>query len=76
MVYKETEVLDMSFERVYLEKFPNATEEEILRAYTDYKEVMDMIIDGVWAGLNILGPMSFNYTTKNNHTVVIEVKAV
>jgi len=65
----------MSFERVYLEKFPSATEEEILRAYTDYKEVMDMIIDGVWVGLNILGPMSFAWTTKQGHTVTVEVAA-
>ncbi len=41
-----------------------------------FLNVLDMLIDGVWIGLNMLGPMSFSYTTAQGHTVNLSLKAL
>ena len=45
-------------------------------AAINYLEILDMIVDGVWIGLNILGPINFSHTTNQNHTVKLTMEAV
>lgn len=66
---KEAEILNKLVQQ-------GISEDEAIILYNNYREILDMIIDGAWYALNILGDMTFNYTTKQNHTVEITVRAV
>jgi hypothetical protein len=52
------------------------TEDEAVATLENYREILDMVVDGAWFALNILGDMVFQYTTKQNHTVEITLRAV
>ncbi len=60
---------------LYQEKKSKTLDESIIAAI-NYLEILDMVVDGVWIGLNIVGPMSFSHTTRQNHTVKMTMEAL
>lgn len=60
----------------FLEETYDMDYSEAVLAVQQWQDILGMIVDGAWVALNILGPMTFSYTTKQNHTVEIKIRAV
>lgn len=61
---------------VFLEETYDMDYSDAVLAVQQWKDILDMVVDGAWVALNILGPMTFSYTTKQNHVVEINIRAV
>ena len=59
----------------YRRKYTKSVDASIVAA-VNYFEILDMLIDGVWIGLDIMGPIHWSYTTKQAHTVKLILEAI